>query len=286
MFENSGHLRLGVIQANHLIDLSELYHGPGTLMELILSTSINLQVLTHMVSNAPQSAVLALDAVTPALPIQNPEKFIGVGLNYALHAKEGGHDIPAYPEFFMRAPTSLIPAEAPVVRPQCSEQLDYECELALILGKGGRHIPEERALDHVFGYTIFNDVSVRDYQYKSSQWMSGKNFDDTGPLGPYIVTADDLPLGASGLSIRTHVNGAIMQEANTSDMMFSVAHIISILSEFMTLSPGDIISTGTPSGVAKARTPPNWLRAGDKVEVEIEKIGILSNIVVDEAVIS
>ena len=170
-----------------------------------------------------------------------------------------------------------------MLRPKCSEQLDYECELAIVIGKGGRHIAEADALDHVFGYTLFNDVSVRDYQRKTGQWTPGKNFDGTGPLGPCVVTADDLPPGASGLRITTRLNGETMQDSNTSDMIFSTARIIALLSEFMTLAPGDVIATGTPSGVAHARKPPTWMKDGDTVEVEVEGIGVLSNPVVDEA---
>ena len=147
----------------------------------------------------------------------------------------------------------------PVVRPKASVQLDYECELVIVIGKGGRHIPEASALAHVFGYTIFNDVSVRDFQRKTSQWLPGKNFDGTGPLGPCVVTADALPPGASGLDIKTRVNGETMQSSNTSDMIFPVAKIIETLSAFMTLEAGDLIATGTPSGVAHARKPPAWM---------------------------
>ena len=152
-----------------------------------------------------------------------------------------------------------------------------------MIGKGGRHISEAKALDHVFGYTIFNDVSVRDFQRKTTQWLAGKNFDGTGPLGPVVVTADALPPGASPLNIMTRVNGQTMQSSNTSDMIFSVAKCVSLLSEIMSLEPGDLIATGTPSGVAHARKPPAWMKAGDTVEIEIEGIGVLMNPVVDEA---
>ena len=186
------------------------------------------------------------------------------------------------PSFFARYDRSLLADGEPVIRPKCSIQLDYECELTIVIGKGGRHISEDKALDHVFGYTIFNDVSVRDFQRKTTQWLAGKNFDATGPLGPIVVTADELPPGATGLNIMTRVNGATMQSSNTSDMIFSVARCISILSEIMTLEPGDLIATGTPSGVAHARKPPAWMKAGDTVEIAIEKIGVLKNLIVDE----
>ena len=218
----------------------------------------------------------------PALPIAHPPKFICVGLNYLEHAKEGGHAPPTYPSFFARYDRSLLADGEPVIRPKGSIQLDYECELTIVIGKGGRHISEDKALDHVFGYTIFNDVSVRDFQRKTTQWLAGKNFDATGPLGPVVVTANELPPGAVGLDIMTRVNGVTMQSSNTSDMIFSVARCISILSEIMTLEPGDLIATGTPSGVAHARKPPAWMKAGDMVEIEIEQIGVLKNPIRDE----
>jgi 2-keto-4-pentenoate hydratase/2-oxohepta-3-ene-1,7-dioic acid hydratase in catechol pathway len=154
--------------------------------------------------------------------------------------------------------------------------------LVAVIGEGGRHISRERALDHVAGYSIFNDVSVRDYQFKSPQWTVGKNFDGTGPFGPAFVTADELPAGGKGLRIQTRLNGAVMQDANTDDMVFDVATLIATISEAITLESGDVIVTGTPSGVGQSRNPPVFMKAGDRVEVEIEKIGVLSNVVVDE----
>jgi 2-keto-4-pentenoate hydratase/2-oxohepta-3-ene-1,7-dioic acid hydratase in catechol pathway len=255
---------------------------PKDLAGLIAAGPDALAKAKAAAAKAPASAKAMLGTVKAALPFAKPGKTICVGLNYALHAKEGGHAIPTYPSFFLRVPTSLTAAGAPVIRPKCSVQLDYECELTIVVGKGGRHIPEAKALEHVFGYTCFNDVSVRDFQRKTSQWTPGKNFDSTGPLGPWVVTADELPPGASGLRITTRVNGEIMQDSNTSDMIFNAASIIATLSEFMTLAPGDLIATGTPSGVAHARKPPAWMKAGDTVEVELERIGVLRNPIVDE----
>jgi acylpyruvate hydrolase len=283
MFQRGRSTVLGLVEGKAVIDLGIADPAlPRDLRGVIAAGPGALADAKAAAANAPASARFVLDAMRPALPIANPTKFICVGLNYALHAKEGGHPIPTYPSFFLRVPTSLVAAGAPVIRPKVSIQLDYECELTIVIGKGGRHISEERALDHVFGYTLFNDVSVRDFQRKTSQWMPGKNFDGTGPLGPWIVTADELPAGASGLRITTRVNGEIMQDSNTSDMIFSAARTIALLSEFMTLEPGDLIATGTPSGVAHARKPPTWMKAGDTVEVEVERIGVLTNPVVDE----
>lgn len=226
---------------------------------------------------------VGLGSLKPSLPVLAPPKIICLGLNYALHAKEGGHPIPEYPALFLRTMSSMIPAGAPLVRPLCSETLDYEAELVIVIGKRGKHIAEADALDYVFGYTILNDGSVREYQRKSNQWTAGKNFDATGPIGPVVVTADELPAGASGLRISSHLNGQVMQDSNTSDMIFSVPQTIAILSEIWTLEPGDLIAMGTPQGVGHARRPQVWMKDGDTIAIEIEGIGRLENPVVDEA---
>jgi 2-keto-4-pentenoate hydratase/2-oxohepta-3-ene-1,7-dioic acid hydratase in catechol pathway len=283
MFEKGSAIALGLVENSYVIDVGVADPSlPKDLQTLIAAGPAALERLRAVAGKAPAAARLPLDSVKPALPIARPNKIICVGLNYALHAKEGGHEIPTYPSFFLRVPTSLVAAGGPIIRPKASIQLDYECELTIVIGKGGRHISESQALDHVFGYTLFNDVSVRDFQRKTSQWLPGKNFDGSGPLGPYVVTADALPPGASGLRIMTRVNGKVMQDSNTSDMIFSTGKIVALLSEIMTLEPGDLIPTGTPSGVAHARKPPAWMKAGDKVEVEVEGIGVLANPVVDE----
>jgi acylpyruvate hydrolase len=283
MFEKGKGAALGLVDGKSVIDLAAADSSlPKDLASLIAAGPSALAAVKAAAGKASASAKLALDAVKSALPIAPPGKIVCVGLNYALHAKEGGHAIPTYPSFFLRVPTSLVAAGAPVIRPKCSVQLDYECELAIVVGRKGRHISEDKALDHVFGYTLFNDVSVRDFQRKTSQWTPGKNFDGTGPLGPWVVTVDELPPGASGLRIMTRLNGETMQDSNTSDMIFSTVRTIALLSEFMTLEPGDVIATGTPSGVAHARKPPPWMKAGDRIEVEVEKIGVLANPVVDE----
>ena len=284
MFEDAGSVRLGVVDGSDVIDVAACDDAaPKTLQALTGAGPDQLAAVMKAVENAPDTARHSLDQVKPALPLSRPGKFVCVGLNYALHAKEGGHDVPEYPSLFVRWPTSLVAAEAPIIRPKVSEQFDYEGELAYVIGKGGRHISEADALAHVFGYTIFNDVSVRAYQRKTSQWTAGKNFDGTGPLGPIVVTPDELPPGASGLRITTRVNGETRQDSNTSDMIFPVARTIAILSEFMTLEAGDVVATGTPSGVAHAMSPPGWMKHGDEVAVEIEGIGVLRNAVIDEA---
>lgn len=224
-----------------------------------------------------------LAEITPSLPIAAPPTIICLGLNYTDHIKEGGYEIPEYPALFMRGRNSIMAAGAPLVRPSCSEKLDYEAELMFIIGKGGRHISEADALNHVFGYTVFNDGSVRDYQRKTHQWTPGKNFDDTGAIGPFVVTPDEIPEGASGLKIESRVGDEILQSSNTGNMIWSVAQTIATISEYTTLEPGDHIAMGTPPGVGHAKKPnPRWLKPGETVEIEIEGIGICANPIVDE----
>lgn len=223
-----------------------------------------------------------LSAVTLLPPLQRPGKIICIGLNYADHSAESGFKVPDYPTVFARFSTSLVAHEQPIIRPRVSTQLDYEGELALVIGRGGRHIPKSQALEHVFGYSLFNDGSIRDYQTKSPQWTVGKNFDGTGAFGPAIVTADELPAGCRGLRIQTRLNGDVVQNASTDDLIFDVATLISTLSEAITLSAGDVIVTGTPAGIGAARKPPLWMKPGNLCEVEIEQIGVLRNPVVDE----
>ena len=234
---------------------------------------------------AEGAATFDVDEIAPALPVARPGKIVCLGLNFADPAREGGYDVPAYPAMFMRATTSMIASGAPMVLPTASHTFDYETELMVIIGKGGRHITEADALDHVFGYSTFNDGSVREYQRKTHQWTAGKNFDGTGAVGPIVVTPDDVPAGASGLTIATRLNGRVLQNSNTSDMIFTVAKTIAIVSEIMTLEPGDMIAFGTPPGVGHARKPQVWMKAGDVVEVEIEGIGICRNDIVAEPVL-
>jgi acylpyruvate hydrolase len=224
-----------------------------------------------------------LDGVTLLPVLSNPGKIVCVGLNYADHSAESGFKQPGYPTLFGRFNSSLIGHGAPIVRPKLSEQLDYEGELVAVIGKGGKNIPKAQALDHVAGYSIFNDASIRDYQFKSPQWTMGKNFDDTGAFGPTLVTADELPLGCLGLRLVTRLNGQVVQRAMIDDMVFDVATQIALVSEAMTLSPGDMFVTGTPSGVGLARKPPLWMKHGDICEVEIDQLGILRNPIVDQA---
>lgn len=217
-----------------------------------------------------------------AQPSAEPRKIICVGLNYADHTKESPYEQPSYPTLFLRVATATSGHGAVIERPLLSEQLDYEGEMVVVLGKGGRHIPKEQALDCVFGYAVGNEVSVRDYQFKSPQWTVGKNFDGTGAWGPCIVTADELPAGGKGLKLQTRLNGRVVQTADTSDMIYDVASIIATTSEAMTLQAGDVIFSGTPAGVGLGHKPPLWMKDGDEVEVEIERIGLLRNTIRNE----
>ena len=268
-----------LLSGNSAINLTEQDPSIGSDLMGIIKAGMTLSDLESRVVGAKS---VHLDTIKPALPVVSPGMIMCLGLNYVDHIKEGGYDIPEYPVFFMRGPKSLMPAGAPMIRPVCSEQLDYEAELMVIIGKGGKHISESDALNHVFGYTIFNDGSVREYQRKTPQWTAGKNFDSTGAVGPIVVTPDELPVGGEGLKIEARVGDEILQSASTSDMMWSVARTIVAISEFATLSEGDLIAMGTPPGVGHAKNPPRWLTNGETVEVEIEGIGICSNPIVDE----
>jgi 2-keto-4-pentenoate hydratase/2-oxohepta-3-ene-1,7-dioic acid hydratase in catechol pathway len=222
------------------------------------------------------------NSITFKLPIEKPGKIICMGLNYADHAKEGGNARPEYPSFFMRGPSSLTPHLGPIIKPRVSDKLDYEAELAFIVGKKARHLTLDNALDCVAGYSIFNDGSIRDYQRKTTQWTIGKNFDQTGAFGPWIVTPDELPRGCHGLNIQSRLNGQVMQNANTKDFLWGIAETIVLISECMTLEPGDLVITGTPAGVGYARNPPVFMKSGDVCEIEIESIGILRNTIANE----
>ncbi len=236
---------------------------------------------SHFIKSLLSGPVFPNDSFSFLTPIE-PKKILCVGLNYRDHSNESNYQQPDYPTMFARYSTSLVPHGQPIVRPRVSQSLDYEGELVAVIGRAGRHISRENALKHVLGYSIFNDGSVRDYQFKAPQWTMGKNFDRTGAFGPYFVPAEELPPGAAGLKLRTRLNGAEVQSASTGEMVFDVSALVAIISEVMTLTPGDIIVTGTPAGIGAARTPPLFMQPGDICEVEIEGLGILRNAIEDE----
>jgi 2-keto-4-pentenoate hydratase/2-oxohepta-3-ene-1,7-dioic acid hydratase in catechol pathway len=215
-------------------------------------------------------------------PILRPPKIICVGLNYRDHAAESGLAIPETPTIFAKFPTSVIGPGEPIVLPRYSTRPDYEAELAVVIGKRGRYIAEADWLDHVFGYTILHDVSARDYQMATSQWMIGKTFDTFAPMGPAVVTTSEIP-DPHNLRISLTLNGQVMQDSNTSNLIFKIPQLIVYLSSVFTLEPGDIIATGTPAGVGFARKPPVYLKPGDEVRIQVEGIGELVNPVLGEA---
>ncbi len=263
-FEQDGRIAVGVRDGNEI----RSYPSAATAVDLAVNAGVH----------QPGSTVSAA-GVRLLPPVPRPGKIVCIGLNYRAHAIEGGNPIPDYPAVFLRCSTSQTEPGAEMLLPECSDKLDFEAELAVIIGKTATSVTVAQALDHVAGYSCFNDGSVRDYQRKSTQWTMGKNFDRTGGFGPELVTPDELPLGASGLKIQSRLNGELMQDGNTSDLIFSVAELIAILSKTMTLEPGDVIATGTPSGVGYARKPPVFMRKGDRIEVEIESIGTLVNVI-------
>jgi acylpyruvate hydrolase len=251
---------------------------PGTLQELIAGGADLLRVTKDLQSAPP----VELGSVRVLPPVPAPPKILCVGLNYRDHVQESGLGGPSYPEIFARFATSLIPHLEPIRRPRESSTLDYEAELAVVIGRGGRRIKHERALDHVAGYSLFNDATIREFQLRTPQWTMGKNFDGTGAFGPWLVTPDAVPPGADGLRIQGRLNGRVMQDARTDQLIFSVATLIETISTVMHLQPGDVIITGTPGGVGAARKPPVYMRPGDVFEVEIEGIGVLRNPVQDD----
>jgi len=250
---------------------------PGSLDELVVAGTATLSRAAQVLSNGKE---LPLHAITFLPPFSQPKKIICVGLNYREHSQESGFKQPDYPTLFARFASSLIGHQANMIAPDFSDSLDFEGELVAVIGVGGRFISKDKALDHVIGYSVFNDGSIREYQFKSPQWTMGKNFDDTGAFGPAFVTADELPPGARGLKLQTRLNGEIVQSASTDDLVFDVATLVSTISQGITLEPGDIIVTGTPSGVGHSRTPKLYMRPGDVCEVEIEGVGVLRNTVV------
>ena len=279
-----GRARLGVVDGDQVIDLNTAQPQVPADLRGALAAGIDLAAAARaaIASAAPRLPLASL-AFAPLVP--EPGKIICLGLNYFDHAKEGGREKPEYPWFFLRGATSLVAHGEAGVLPRVSEKFDYEAELALVIGKKvPRHVSQDDAPGYVFGYTCFNDMSVRDYQKRTPQWTIGKNFDGTGGFGPVLVTADELPRGATGLKIQGRLNGELMQDANTTDMIWGVAETLSLLSEVLTLEPGDVVVMGTPAGVGQARTPPVWMKAGDRFEVKIERIGTLTNPIVAEAV--
>lgn len=265
------------------IELSALGFDAPSLHAFIERGPAALAALRQsLLAAPPPSAGAGTQQPRFALPIARPGKIICMGLNFRDHAAEGGFEIPRYPALFLRTATSLVAADDAIARPEFSDKLDYEAELLVVIGRRSRHLPVATALDAVWGYSLFNDASVRNWQKHSPTWTMGKNFDRTGAFGPWIVSADAVPAGARGLGIRCRVNGQTLQDSSTDDMIFPVAEALAYISRGMTLEPGDVIAMGTPAGVGFARKPPIYLQPGDVCEVEIDGIGCLRNPVVIE----
>ena len=285
-FSANNALRLGVVDGDAVIDLQAVDAGlPADLGEVLRQSNGDLKGLSDLAKRAPVSARRPLAGLSFGLPVARPGKIICLGLNYLDHVKEGPQrdNIPKFQSIFFRVLTSLTPHLHPLMRPKTSIQLDYEAELVVIIGKRAKHLTMANATDCIAGYTCGNEGSVREYQRHTTQWGMGKNFDRTGSVGPWMVTANELPKGGKGLKVMSRLNGKTMQSSNTDLFMFPVAESLVYLTEGMTLEPGDILFTGTPSGVGHARKPePVWMKSGDVCEIEIEGIGVLRNPIEDE----
>lgn len=276
-FKKGGTARVGVQTDAGLVDISAVDDSlPTDMKSLLAKGKGGLQRAGRAARKAPAKA-LVKGRITYLPPVPDPQKIICIGLNYKDHAAEAGLKVPSYPVMFVRFPTSMVAHGQPLIAPRASRHYDYEAELVAVIGRKARNVKKNEALDYVAGYSIFNEGSIRDFQMKASQWTAGKNFDATGSFGPEIVTADELPAGAKGLGIQCRVNGKVLQDSNTREMIFDVRTLVYQAARAFTLLPGDIIVTGTPAGVGFVRKPPVYLRNGDVCEIEIEKIGVLSN---------
>ena len=270
--------RYGVLVGQAVVDMRHcMDKAPNCINEFFAQASGNPALMTSIAEHAANAAPTPLDQVSLLPCVPRPSKIICLGVNYHDHAAEGGNKVADYPTIFFRGPFSLLAHGGIIPIPPISTSLDYEAELALVIGKTTRNVSETDALDSVFAYACFNDATFRDYQRKTTQWTVGKNFDQTGGFGPHLVTADELPPGCVGLHIESRLNGQVMQSASTTDMVFHVAPTIAKMSACMTLEPGDVIVMGTPAGVGYARKPPVWMQPGDTIEIYIEGIGVLRN---------
>ncbi|MEX0408322.1 fumarylacetoacetate hydrolase family protein [Aquibium sp. LZ166] len=265
----------GLVREDRIVDSGPQLRAEFADLRALLSASATKRLETA------DGGEMGLGEVRLLPPVPNPDKIICIGLNYMSHIKETGRDKPEYPSVFTRYPATLVGHGQPIVRPKISDHFDFEGELAVVIGKSGRAIPQEEAMNHVGGYTCLNDGSIRDYQRHTTQFWAGKNFDRSGATGPWLVTTDDIPDPAA-LSLQTRLNDEVMQQTKLSDLAFSISELIAYLSIVTELFPGDLIATGTPSGVGAFRNPKVFMKPGDRIEVEISGIGILANDVIDE----
>lgn len=256
--------------------------GFSSIHQILSGGADAMDRVERWIYNPPGSERFQAESVTLLSPVPRPPKLICIGLNYRDHAAEGRNPIPEVPTIFSKFPSAITGHRHPIVLPKNSTKPDYEAEFAVVIGRGGRHIAEADWRKHVFGYTITNDVSARDFQSATSQWMIGKTFDTFAPIGPAIVTADEIE-DPHNLRITLTLNGKVMQDSNTNNLIFGLPHLISYLSSVFTLETGDIIATGTPAGVGFARKPPRWLQPGDECRIQIQGLGELVNPVVAES---
>jgi 2-keto-4-pentenoate hydratase/2-oxohepta-3-ene-1,7-dioic acid hydratase in catechol pathway len=278
-FRADGAVQPGVAAGGRAIGLAGA--GFPDLLSVVAGGAAARAKIGAWIAAPPPGAARDLAAVTLLAPIPRPPKLICVGLNYRDHALETNMQLPETPTIFAKFPTAVIGPGEPIVLPRSSSRPDYEAEFAFVIGQGGRHIPAADWREHVFGYTILNDVSARDFQMATTQWTIGKSFDTFAPMGPWIVTPDEIP-DPHNLDIRLTVNGEKLQDSNTRHLIFGIPDLIAYLSSVFTLEPGDVVSTGTPGGVGFARRPPRYLQPGDEVVVSVEGIGDLRNPVAAE----
>jgi 2-keto-4-pentenoate hydratase/2-oxohepta-3-ene-1,7-dioic acid hydratase in catechol pathway len=276
-FIASGTPSYGVVAADGIIDMGRRLGAPYPTLRSALAADL-LGAIAAAAKHTEPDYVLAAVKLEP--PIPAPDKIVCIGLNYKAHAEEVGRALPKHPSLFLRLTNTLVAHEGELIRPALSEHFDFEGELAVVIGKGGRNIARADALDHVAGYSCFNDGSLRDYQYDHSLAV-GKNFHATGGFGPWLATADEIP-DPSQLTLTTRLNGAQVQNGKTDDMIFDVPAVVAYVSAFTPLEAGDVLVTGTPPGVGHARKPPLWMKPGDMIEVEISGIGVLRHTVVAE----
>jgi 2-keto-4-pentenoate hydratase/2-oxohepta-3-ene-1,7-dioic acid hydratase in catechol pathway len=278
-FERSGTRSYGILENDHILDVGSRLASRYADLRSVLAAGALQELRLGRTQGVP---TLRVDEVKFEPVIPNPEKILCVGLNYISHRTETKRPETKFPSIFTRFADTQVGHETPVLRPSFSTAFDYEGELAVVIGRGGRYISEQDVSAHIAGYSCYNDVTVRDWQRHTAQWTPGKNFPNTGAFGPSLVTPDEIPdLGA--LTLTTRLNGKVMQEAPISDLIFSVPVIVSYISKFTSLYPGDVIATGTPGGVGDRRDPPVYMKDGDIVEVEIDRIGILRNVVHSDA---
>jgi len=272
-----GQAKFGISDGKNLTDLTGKIKGANTLKELIANKGIS-EAKEYLKKN---SGNISLDQIEYLPVIPNPGKIICVGLNYSEHVKETGRTVEQNPVIFLRVPESQTAHKQPIQRPKVSTSLDYECEMAVIMGEAGKHIKPEDALKHIVGYSCYNESTVRDWQQHTRQFGMGKNFEKTGSFGPHMVLAENIS-DYTKLSIQTRLNGKVMQDAKLSQLIFDIPTLISYISKAIPWRAGDVLVTGTPGGVGFKRKPPVFMKEGDQVEVEISEIGILSNIIKDE----